>query len=52
MDARELTDKYHKMSADISELKKQVDYLTNETQILRTLMADLKMDVKMLEAKR
>ena len=52
MDARELTEKYHKMSADISELKKQVEYLTLETQKQRMLLEDLKIDIKMMEGKK
>ena len=52
MDARELTDKYYKMSTDISELKKQVAYLTTETEKLRVLMDDLKIDIKMMGGKR
>ena len=52
MDARELTDKYHKMSADISEIKKQVEYLTLEVKKQRMLLDDLKIDIKMLGGKR
>ena len=48
MDARELTDKYYRLSTEISELKRQVTHLTMETEKLRVLMDDLKVDVKMM----
>lgn len=52
MDARELTEKYYKMSTDITELKKQMEYVLTETEKLRVLMDDLKIDIKMMEGKR
>ena len=52
MDARELTEKYYKMSTDITELKRQMEHVLSETEKLRVLMDDLRIDVKMMEGKR
>ena len=52
MDARELTERYHTMRAEISELKKTVDFLEQETQKLRRIVSDLQVDVKMMGGRR
>jgi hypothetical protein len=49
MDAKELTQKYFKDHQDIYELKKQVEYLTNEVTLLRRFVDDMKIDIKMLQ---
>lgn len=52
MDARELTEKYYKMSGEITELKKTVDYLEQETQKLRRIVSDLQIDIKMMGGRK
>ena len=49
MDAKELTKVVNKHDTDIIELKKQVEYLTQEVEKLRLLMGDLNYDVKDLQ---
>ena len=49
MDARELTKKYNDLSNTVIELKKEVEYLTQENTKLRMIVEDLKIDVQMLE---
>jgi cell division protein FtsB len=52
MNAQELTERYHKQSQEISELKKQVDYLTQECRLLRRFVEDAQIDIKMLQNRR
>lgn len=48
MDAKELTKAYHTQKARISELEKQVRFITDEYEKLRLFVDDLQIDVKML----
>lgn len=48
MDAKELTKAYHTQEARISELEKQVRFITDEYEKLRLFVDDLQIDVKML----
>jgi regulator of replication initiation timing len=48
MDARELTKTYNDLRNDVIELKKQVDYLTQENEKLRMIVEDLRIDIKMM----
>lgn len=48
MDAKELTKAYHTQEARISELEKQVRFITDEYEKLRLFVDDLRIDVKML----
>lgn len=52
MDAKELTEKYFVHHQDIYELKKKVEYLENEVTLLRRLVDDMRIDIKMLEKMR
>lgn len=52
MDAKELTKVVNNQSSEIIELKKQVDYLTQEVEKLRLLMDDMKYDVMDLQRRK
>lgn len=52
MDAKELTKVVNNQSSEIIELKKQVDYLTQEVEKLRLLMDDIKYDVMDLQRRK
>ena len=49
MNARELTKYAWKLDNEILEIKKEIEFLTNENAILRRKLEDLEIDVKMIE---
>lgn len=50
MDARELTKIVMQFSNDIIDLKKEVNYINQQLQKLRVVVADLQIDVKMMQS--
>jgi len=52
MDARELTKVVDRQSNDIRELKKQVEYLTQELEHQRIIINDMKIDIQMMQRSR
>ena len=50
MDARELTKIVMQFSNDIIDLKKEVNYINQQLQNLRVVVADLQIDVKMMQS--
>lgn len=52
MDAKELTKVVDRQSNTIAELKKQVEYLTQELEHQRIIINDMKIDVQMLQRAR
>ena len=52
MNAKELTEKYYWHKEQIKNLQEAVDFLEQETRLLRRLYDDLKIDVMMLEDMR
>ena len=52
MDARALTKIVMQFSNDIIDLKKEVNYINQQLQKLRVVVADLQIDVKMMEVNK
>lgn len=52
MDARELTKYVWKLDNEILNLKKEIEFLTNENAILRRKINDFEIDIKMIENMR
>ena len=52
MNAQELTKRYDYLNNDVYELKKQVEYLTQECEKLRRFYSDMQIDIKMLSTNR
>ena len=52
MDARELTEKYHKLNGDVADIAKRLDYLEEEYKKIRMLIQDMSIDVKMLQKRK
>lgn len=52
MDAKELTEKYHKMNRQIAELQNQVEQLENLVNKQNVWINDAKIDLAMLQGKK
>ena len=52
MDARELTEKYHKMKAEIADLEKRIAELELLVERMRLAVNDGMVDIAMLSGKR
>lgn len=52
MDAKELTEKYHKMKAEIADLEKKVADLEELVEKMRVAVNDGMIDIAMLSGKR
>ena len=52
MDARELTEKYHKQKGEIADLEHRVEQLEQIVQKMQIKLEDMVIDVKMLQPRR
>lgn len=52
MDAKELTRVVERQQNDIYELKKQINFLTQEFEKQRLFIEDMKIDLKMLQDRK
>ncbi len=52
MDARELTEKYHKLNGRVADLEKQIEDLTQMVEKHELFIKDAKVDIAMLQGKR
>lgn len=52
MDAKELTQKYYALTNEFVEVKKQVEFLTQEFEKQRLIIEDMKIDVQMLSRQK
>lgn len=52
MDARELTEKYHKMKGEIADLQKKVEDLEAIVEAMRRAVNDGLIDIALLSGKR
>lgn len=48
MDARELTKFINQLSNNVIDMKKEMDYMNQQLQKLKVVVADLQIDVKMM----
>jgi hypothetical protein len=52
MDARELTEKYHKLNGELADITHRLDLLEEEYRKTKLLIEDMSIDVKMLRVKK